>query len=123
MVPALCRSSLRPSLSVSILSVISVGRAGSAASDCIQRKVEVQDVDAWLAEESERASLGVLGDQPLHPRHAQAPFPGDARDLLSGVRRADLGVEARPAGQQRVRGDLRGVDACLLYTSDAADDL
>src|SRR5674476_791196 len=82
MVPALCRSSLRPSLSVSILSVISVGRAGSAASDCIQRKVEVQDVDAGLAEESERASLGVLGDQCLHPRHAQAAHSGDTHDLL-----------------------------------------
>src|SRR5450759_5483009 len=111
MVPALCRSSLRSWLSVSILSLSSVGWIGSAACGCVQREVEVQDVDAWLAEESERASLGVCGDQGLHPRHAQAAFPGDARDLLSGVRRADLGVEAGPAGQQRVRGDLRGVDA------------
>src|SRR5674476_370595 len=82
MVPALCRSSLRPWWSVSILSVSSVGRAGSAACGCVQREVEVQDVDAWLTQESERASLGVLGDQPLHPRHAQAAHSGDTHDLL-----------------------------------------
>src|SRR5665647_1840920 len=111
MVPALCRSSLRPSLPVTILSVSSVGRAGSAACGCIQREVEVQDVDAWLAEESEGASLGVCGDQSLNLRHAQAPHSGDAGDLLLGVGRADLGVEAGPAGQQRVRGDLGGADA------------
>src|SRR5450759_533308 len=131
MVPALCRSSLRPSLSVTILSVISVGQIGSAACGCVQREVEVQDVDPWLAEESERASLGVLGDQCLNLCHAQAAHSGDAGDLLLGVGGADLGVEAGPAGQQRVRGDVRRVDAvegggggptlldgCLLYTSD-----
>jgi len=77
----------------------------------IQLQIEVEDVDVWLAEESERASLGVLGDQGLNLCHAQAPFPGDACDLLVGVRGADVGVEAGPAGQQRVRGDLRRVDA------------
>src|ERR1035437_7814082 len=111
MVPALCRSSLRSWLSVSILSLSSVGRAGSAACGCVQREVEVQDVDAWLAEESERASLGVCGDQSLNLRHAQAAYSGDAGDLLLGVGGADLGVQAGPAGQQRVRGDLRRVDA------------
>src|ERR1035437_9020889 len=111
MVPALCRSSLRPSLSVSILSVSSVGQIGSAPSGCIQREVEVQDVDAWLAEEPEGASLGVCGDQSLNLRHAQAAHSGDAGDLLLGVGRADLGVEAGPAGQQCVRGDLGVADA------------
>src|ERR1019366_4954459 len=111
MVPALCRSSLRSWLSVSILSLSSVGQIGSAACGCVQREVEVQDVDAWLAEEPERTSLGVCGDQSLNLRNAQAPHSGDAGDLLLGVGRADLGVEAGPAGQQRVRGDLGGVDA------------
>jgi len=68
----------------------------------IQRQVEVEDVDAWFAEESKRAPLGVLGDQRTNLHLAQAPFPGDACDLLVGVRGADVGVEAGPAGQQRV---------------------
>src|SRR5450759_2169973 len=77
----------------------------------IQRQIEVEDVDAWLAEESERAPLGVLGDQRTNLHLAQASFPGDACDLLVGVRGADVGVETGPAGQQRVWGDLRRVDA------------
>src|SRR5664280_1176937 len=111
MVPALCRSSLRSWLSVSILSLSSVGQIGSAACGCVQREVEVQDVDTWLTQESKRASLGVCGDQCLNLRNAQAARAGDALDLFLGVGGADLGVQAGPAGQQRVGGDLGRVDA------------
>ena len=29
----------------------------------IERDVEFEDIDSWCAEESERAAVGVLGDQ------------------------------------------------------------
>src|SRR5664279_2414723 len=84
---------------------------GDSAPEGVQGQVEVQDVDAWFAEESEGASLRVLGDQGLDPSLAQAAYPGHAGDLFLGVGGADIGVEPGPAGQQRVGRDLAGVDA------------
>jgi len=79
--------------------------------ECVQGQVEGQDVDPWFAKESEGASLGVLGDQGLDLCLAEAAYPGHAWDLLLGVGGADVGVESGAAGQERVRGDLVGVDA------------
>src|SRR5664280_3861569 len=77
----------------------------------IKGEVEVQDVDPWFAEESEGASLRVLGDRGLDLCQVQAAYPGHAGDLFLGVGGADVGVEPGPAGQQRVWWDLAGVDA------------
>src|ERR1019366_8713397 len=81
------------------------------APEGIKGQVEVQDVDPWFAEEAEGASLHVLGDQGLDLCHAQAAYPGHAGDLFLGVGGADVGVETGPAGEQRIRRDLRGFDA------------
>ena len=83
----------------------------SLGRERVQGEVELEDVDARLAEEPERASLGVLVDQRPDLRLAQAAFPGDAGDLLAGVGGADVRVEAGPAGQQGVRGTCAGCDA------------
>src|ERR1035437_4979976 len=77
----------------------------------IQGQVEVEDVDPWIAEESERASLGVLCDQCLNLCDAQAARGGDATDLFLCVGGAEVGDAAGPAGEQRVWGDLGRVDA------------
>ena len=79
--------------------------------------VELEDVDAWLAEESSRAALRVLGDQRPNLGLAQATLARDLDDLLLGVRRADVWVETGPAGEQRVRWDLRRADALELGCS------
>src|SRR5665647_3479508 len=67
----------------------------------IQGQVEVEDVDPWIAEESERASLGVLCDQCLNLCDAQAARAGDARDLFLGVGGADVAPPRVAAGVRR----------------------
>ena len=59
----------------------------------------------------EDPALGVLGHQGSDLGHVEAALPGHPGDLLLGVRRADVRVEPRAAGQQRVRGNPGRRDA------------
>ena len=62
------------------------GAAVTAAA--VEREVELEHVHARLAEEAERAPLGVRVDEPEHVRPCEAPFAGDAGRLQPRVRGA-----------------------------------
>ena len=44
----------------------------------VECEVELEDVDAWLAEEARGAVVGVVVDQLLHGRERQVADRGDA---------------------------------------------
>ena len=56
----------------------------------VECEVELEDVDAGLAEEAEAAPVGVLADQLLHGGERQVPDGGDAPRLQRGVRGRDV---------------------------------
>src|SRR3954469_21200074 len=87
----------------------------------VEREVELEDVDALLAEEPERATGRVVVDEPLDVGDREAARLGDARRLQQGVLDRDLRVEARPRRGHRVGGHQRFPrEAVLLAIGDRA---
>ena len=64
--------------------------------------LSLEDVDTRLAEESQQATGGVLPHQPLDRLGVQPAILSDPRDLLGGIRGADVRVEPGAAASQRV---------------------
>ena len=59
----------------------------------------------------------------LHPRGIGAEITLDFHQRLGRTGQAGgLGIEQRQIGRQLFRRVTLGIDSCLLYTSDAADD-
>ena len=73
------------------------GRAAGHQLLCllVEREVELEHVDARLAEEAERAAVGVLRDQLLHGGERQVANGRDAPSLEIRVGGRDLGIDAR----------------------------
>ena len=61
----------------------------------VEREVELEDVHARLAEETERAVVGVIVDEVEHVLERKATGLGDSRSLQPGVLGRDVGVETR----------------------------
>ena len=57
-------------------------------------EIEFEHVDARFAENTPLAILGLLGHQGSHGFGRQPARSGDARDLILGGGRADVGIEA-----------------------------
>ena len=72
----------------------------------VECEVELEDVDARLAEEAPRAAVGVLRDQLLHGRERQVPDGGDPARLELRVGGRDVGVDAGAGGRDRVDRDV-----------------
>lgn len=62
----------------------------------IQGKIEFQDVDPRLAQESELAALHVLLNETANGLFGKAAGLGHATDLIERGGRADVGVETAP---------------------------
>ena len=62
----------------------------------VEGEVELEHVDPRLAEEAERAAVGVLVDQLVDRRRRSGPAPGDSRRLQPGVGHRDVRVEPGP---------------------------
>ena len=73
----------------------------------IKRKVEFDDIDHGLPQETQRASAGVVAHQCRHGFGWQMPSRGDPRRLQAGVCNRDVWIEARPRGGHRVDGHRR----------------
>jgi len=75
-----------------------IGGGSIGASVCggqgIEGEVEVEDVDAGLAEEAELALRRVLVDEVVEGGFGEVAGVGDARDLVVGCGRRDVGIEA-----------------------------
>ena len=71
----------------------------------VQVEVELEDVDARLAEEPEQRLLRVAGDDRPDVASAHAARRRDPGDLVLGRRRADVRIEARRRGRDEVHRD------------------
>src|SRR5262245_52091486 len=75
------------------------GRASTAITPLsllradVERQVQLEDVDARLAEHAERATLRVLTDERRDLCHRQVAGARHARDLVLGCGDADVRVE------------------------------
>src|SRR6185437_15335337 len=76
--------------------------SSSPASRRIESEVELQNVDARLAEEAEGAALYLRRDELPDLRLGEAARPRDPRHLKIGRRRRDVGVEAAARGRDEV---------------------
>ena len=72
----------------------------------VESEIELEDVDARLAEEAEAAAVGVLLDQLLHGRERQVPDGGDAPRLQLRVGGRDVGVDTRGGRRDGVDRDV-----------------
>ena len=77
----------------------------------VERDVELEDVDARLADEAESAALGVVVDELADVGLDGASSLRDASHLETSGRRADVRVEAAGGGGDRVGGDGNVVGA------------
>src|SRR5262245_45094687 len=91
-------------------------RAGWRWRSSIECLVEGGGVHAGLAEEAERAAVGVLVDQRLHAREGEVADRGDAARLDLRVGLGDVRVDARAGRLDRVGRDLRRGQARVVRT-------
>ena len=80
----------------------------------IEGEVQLQDVHARLADESEPRMLGEARDQRPDRGGVGAAGLGDARGLNVGVRRADVRIQPARRRRDGVGGDRTGVVGILL---------
>ena len=102
------------------------GRARRCWSTCVpsalcpvEGEVELEHVDAGLAEEAQRAPVRVLADQLLDGRERQVPHGGDAPRLQLRVGRRDVRVDARARGRDRVDRDVADREAGVVRAARA----
>jgi hypothetical protein len=69
------------------------GGSGIASSESIQREVQREHIDAWLAEHTECPSLGGRVYQLLHPCHGDAAGTRDPRKLVGRGGRRDVRIQ------------------------------
>ncbi len=72
----------------------------------VQRNIELEHVDARLAEESQRATIRVLVDELVHLGERHPPHLCDTARLDACVGDGDVGVETGTGSGDRVRGNL-----------------
>jgi hypothetical protein len=65
----------------------------TTGTEIIERKVQGEDIDAGLPEDTELAGLGMLCNERLHILLVQVPFPGYAGNLVLGSSDADIRVK------------------------------
>ena len=70
-----------------------VRRVHDRLARLVEREVQLEHVDARLAEEPEAAAVGVLVDETQHLVDVHAPGFGDTRSLQAGVGDRDVRVE------------------------------
>src|SRR5208283_3602672 len=63
-------------------------------AQCVQRQVELEDIDARLADQSDEALFGVFLHQGAHTTLIQAARPGDRRNLRQRELRRNMRIEA-----------------------------
>src|SRR6476620_10028620 len=80
----------------------------------IQRQVQEEHVDAWLAEEAERARFDLRLDQLLDAPRGHAAAFGHARDLPAGRRRREVRIQARGRGGDQIARHRTGRVRVLL---------
>ncbi len=91
---------------------------GKSFGDLVEGEIQLEDIDTWFTEKAEGAALGVLLNQQAHAIFAQPASFGDARGLVVGVVRRDIGVETRAGRGDHVDGDrLAGFCAASLSMS------
>jgi hypothetical protein len=71
----------------------------------IESEVELQNVDAWLAEHPKSASSGVLLDEVCDDWFRHITRLSDAGNLELGGGRGDVRVETAPRGRDEVNRD------------------
>ena len=77
-------------------------------AELVERDVELEHVDRRLAEEAERAAVGVVVDELVAPRRAEIPRPSATRwRLQPRVGDRDVRVEPRAGRGHRVDRHLR----------------
>ena len=84
-------------------------RFGHRAASSVEGEVELEHVDAGLAEEAERAAVGVVVDQLQDALERDAADLGDAVRLDPGVGLRDVRVDAGGRGRDRVDRDVAAV--------------
>src|SRR5574341_756484 len=84
-----------------------MGARRPSSLELVQRQVQLEDVDALLADEAEEAAIGVLIDQVEHLPPAAAALPSNTTRLDPRVGDRDVGVEPRARGRDRVDRDAR----------------
>jgi len=67
---------------------------GTLRLQSVEGHVQAQDIDAWLADQAEKASFDMLRDQVADPGFRQAARLGDARDLEERGGGRDVRIEA-----------------------------
>src|SRR6185312_15225086 len=88
---------------------VSAGALMGRLFHAIEGEVQLQHVDAWLAEYAEPGAPGMGGDEAAYPLQAQVPDAGDANRLIVGRREADVGVEAAGGGGDQIDRDRSSV--------------
>ena len=90
----------------------------------IEFEIQRQDIDAWLAEESQLSLLGVLKHQRLDLRFIESTLPSNARNLKCRRRRRNVRIQARARCRSQVGRNrhARIIGAKRLHAaSDAID--
>ena len=73
----------------------------------VERQIQLEHVDARLAEHAERAAFGVLADERRDLGRGQAARSSDARDLILGRGDADVRIEAAARRGDEIDGHRR----------------
>jgi len=89
----------------------------------VQGQIQFQDVDAWLAEHSERARLGVSGDKGRDLIDGKTSGRSDAIDLKLRRGRADVRIESASRGGDQIARNRAGLGGmCGAKGADAFRD-
>ena len=98
--------------------------ADLVCGEVVEGEVQVEDIDAWFAEETELARGGVGVDEVSEGGFREVAGLGYARDLVVGGGRGNVGVEAAGGGGDEVYGDwgFRGVLGGGYTGLDAVDE-
>ena len=85
---------------------------------CIECKIQFEDVNARLTQESPLPVLGVFENQALNFVYRNLALRSDAANLELGGCRRDIGIESRSRCSHQIDGDgVPGFSACSLATS------
>jgi hypothetical protein len=71
----------------------------------VERQVELQNVETWLAEHPAGLPLGVLFDELRDDLFRHVARLGDTRNLERGGGRSDVGIKTTPRGRDEVNRD------------------
>ena len=84
--------------------------------DAVEREVEIEDVDRFLAQNTELPVVHVIVDQRAHHRHCETSSLRHPGRLHPSVGDADVGVETRAGRGDRVDRHLGPLDEPVLFS-------